>query len=177
MLRRRRIGSHLAVERSLMRTSPSTGISSPLMSLRVVVLPEPLRPSKTRVSPWLTASDTFSSRGRPFKLKETRSNSIAVPLLGIPLLAVPFEVSSVCVCGIGAGFARYAGKHEMPGAIARSGTRPDQVRTLRQSCDPKTTMTLVPDVEADKQRGDLLDGAGVLKFTAVEGADFRDCRR
>src|SRR5580698_9590164 len=117
MLRRRRIGSHLAVERPLTRTSPSLGVRRPLISLRVVVLPEPLRPSNTTVSPLFTTSDRFSRRGRPLRLKETRSNSMAGVLFVDELFAISslvvVELRDIFECGIGAGFTGDIGKHEM----------------------------------------------------------------
>src|SRR5487761_352797 len=57
MPRRRRIGSHSSVERPSTRTSPALGSRRRLTSFKAVVFPEPLRPSKTRVSPRRTARE------------------------------------------------------------------------------------------------------------------------
>src|ERR1700733_2299192 len=165
MLRRRRIGSHLVVERPLTRTLPSLGVRRALISLRVVVLPEPLRPSRTTVSPLFTTSDRFSSRGRPLRLKETRSNSMAGglfvdasfvdalftdALFAISLLELlVMELCGIFECGISAGSTGDIEKHEMGAAIARSAAWPDLVRALGQSGDAKATVAPVPDIEAD----------------------------
>src|SRR6059036_3286874 len=66
MRRRSRVGSRAAVRSPATSTSPAVGSSSRLMSFRVVVFPDPLRPSKTRVSPTPTVKDTFCTSFRPF---------------------------------------------------------------------------------------------------------------
>src|ERR1700733_2159663 len=163
MLRRRRIGSHFVVERPLTRTSPSLGVRRPLISLRVVVLPEPLRPSNTTVSPLFTTSDRFSSRGRPLRLKETRSNSMAGALFVDASFADGFftdalfavsslelsvvELRGIFECGISAWLYRKHRKTKMRAAIAQSAAWPDLVRALGQSGNAKATVALVPIVE------------------------------
>src|SRR5207247_1495231 len=47
-------------------TSPDVGSSKRLMSLSVVVFPDPLRPRSTRVSPAPTVKETSRTRERPF---------------------------------------------------------------------------------------------------------------
>src|SRR2546427_3845166 len=64
MRRRSRVGSRPAARSPATSTSPAVGSSKRLMSFRVVVLPDPLRPSRTRVSPAPTVKDTFSTRLR-----------------------------------------------------------------------------------------------------------------
>ena len=44
----------------------------------------------------------------------------------------------------------------------------------RQAGDANAGVAFVPDVEADQQRGDLLDDARVFQFAAVEGANAWD---
>src|SRR5229473_4626149 len=41
----------------------------------------------------------------------------------------------------------------------------------RQTRDADSGMAFVADVQADEERGDLLEDAGVLQFAAVDGAD------
>src|SRR5437773_1273785 len=65
MRRRKRVDSSAAARCPATSTSPAVGSSSRLMSFSVVVLPDPLRPSKTRVSPRPTVKDTFCTRMRP----------------------------------------------------------------------------------------------------------------
>src|SRR5215472_17364819 len=65
ILRRNSIASHEPADLSAIRTSPSVGSSSRFTSLRVVVLPEPLRPSNTRVSPPATLRFRPDTRGVP----------------------------------------------------------------------------------------------------------------
>ena len=43
--------------------SPASGCSSPATSRRVVVLPQPLGPSRVKISPRLTSSDARSTAG------------------------------------------------------------------------------------------------------------------
>src|SRR5271157_2595287 len=51
------------------------------------------------------------------------------------------------------------------------------IRAVRQPRDPYSTMSFVPDVEPDQQRGDLLDKARVLKLAAIDRSHARDlCR-
>ena len=54
MLLRRRMGSQSACGRPSTMISPEDDSSRRLMSLSVVVLPEPLRPRSTKVSPGAT---------------------------------------------------------------------------------------------------------------------------
>src|SRR6266516_3217738 len=65
MRRRSRVGSRPAARSPATSTSPVVGSSNRLMSFKVVVFPDPLRPSKTRVSPTPTVKDTFCTRFRP----------------------------------------------------------------------------------------------------------------
>src|SRR2546427_7358155 len=67
MPRRSRVASSACVGRPAIRISPAVGSSRRLISLRAVVLPEPLRPSSTSVSPGATPKDTDR--------KSTRLNS------------------------------------------------------------------------------------------------------
>ena len=53
MWRFKRMGSHSRVDLPFTRTSPRVGNSIPLVILSAVVLPDPLRPSNTNVSPGL----------------------------------------------------------------------------------------------------------------------------
>ena len=77
MLRRRRMGSHTSVERPSTATSPSLGSSRRLISFSVVVLPEPLRPKSTRVSPRRTSRlKSASSRCAFAARNETWRNSM-----------------------------------------------------------------------------------------------------
>src|SRR5512135_2855224 len=62
---RRRMVSHAVVARPSTSTSPSVGSRSRLISFSVVVLPEPLRPSNTRVSPRRTCKHRLVRRARP----------------------------------------------------------------------------------------------------------------
>src|SRR5713101_3948419 len=62
------MGSQSEVRRPSTRTSPAVGSSNRLISLSVVVLPEPLRPSKTNVSPRSTCRFTSESSARPCEL-------------------------------------------------------------------------------------------------------------
>src|SRR5713101_2391303 len=81
MPRRRRMGSQSAVERSWTRTSPFVGSSIPLINLRRVVLPLPLRPRRTRVSPSGISKETPETIKRlriSFMRKETSRNSIVL---------------------------------------------------------------------------------------------------
>src|ERR1700694_547373 len=61
------------------------------------------------------------------------------------------------------------------GELARS--RPHLVRAVGQTRDPYSTVPLVPDVETDQQRGDLLDNARVLELAAINRSHARDLRR
>src|SRR6266436_899383 len=89
MLRRRRIGSQSVVDSPLTRTSPELGTRSRLMSLREVVLPDPLRPSSTRganqLSPvlqrWERRKKNESSPGGTAHVAQKRSR--VAPLLGM----------------------------------------------------------------------------------------------
>src|SRR5260221_2804944 len=156
MLRRKRIGSHSAVRRPLTRTSPAVGNSSRLISFKVVVLPEPLRPSSTRVSPCLTESTRSCSNGRPFRRKEAWSNSMAELSIDDPWL-------------------RGAVMWHTCGALARS--RPRLVRAIRQARDPDSAVPFVPDIETDQQRRDLFDDACVLQLPTINRSHASDLRR
>src|SRR5712692_2918062 len=65
MRRRHRVGSTAAARSPAISTSPAVGSSSRLMSFSVVVFPEPLRPSRTSVSPAPTLNDTSCTSCRP----------------------------------------------------------------------------------------------------------------
>src|ERR1044072_2948948 len=78
MLRRRCIASHSIVDLPSTRTSPAVGSSKRLMSLSVVVLPDPLRPSKTSVSPRATSKLRSQTRRLSPMLRLTLRNSITV---------------------------------------------------------------------------------------------------
>src|SRR5258708_7539896 len=156
MLRRKRIGSHSAVRRPLTRTSPAVGNSSRLISFKVVVLPEPLRPSSTRVSPCLTESTRSCSNGRPFRRKEAWSNSMAELSIDDPWLRGAV-MSHTC------------------GALALS--RPRLVRAIRQARDPYSAVPFVPDIETDQQRRDLFDDACVLQLPTINRSHASDLRR
>src|SRR5437762_1424597 len=75
MLRRSRMRSHAVVGRPCTITSPLVGKSRPFTILRAVVLPEPLRPSNTRISPELTCKLSRSSIRLPPIVYETSRNS------------------------------------------------------------------------------------------------------
>src|ERR1700722_7568334 len=46
----------------------------------------------------------------------------------------------------------------------------------RQSRNPDSSVSFVTDVQSDEQRRDLLEGAGVFQFAAVDGADAGNLR-
>ena len=75
MWRLSRMGSHSTLARPSMSTWPRVGRSMPLVIFSAVVLPEPLRPSRTRVSPASTAKLTPASIGRPPISYDTSRNS------------------------------------------------------------------------------------------------------
>src|SRR5208283_1301475 len=78
MRRRNWIGSHSREGRPSTRTSPDDGTNIRLMSLRQVVLPEPLRPSNMSVSPRLTERSRPDSKTRSGATRNsTLQNSIA----------------------------------------------------------------------------------------------------
>src|ERR1700730_16773891 len=70
-----RIGSHCRVVRPSTRTWPAVGNSIPLVILSAVVLPDPLRPSSTRVSPASTEKLTPDNTTRPAISYDTFRNS------------------------------------------------------------------------------------------------------
>src|SRR5207245_539340 len=65
MPRRSRVASSACVSCPATRISPAVGSSRRLISLSVVVLPDPLRPSSTSVSPAATPKDTSATSTRP----------------------------------------------------------------------------------------------------------------
>src|SRR5262245_41009585 len=78
MLRRSSKGSHPAVGRSRTTISPDSGVRRPLMALRIVLLPAPLRPTSASVSPCPTARLRPRSTSTVPRLSLTSRNSIAV---------------------------------------------------------------------------------------------------
>src|SRR6185312_450350 len=78
MCRRSSVMSHSATDRPSTSTRPADAVSSPLISLRVVVFPEPLGPSSMRSSPFAMAR-LRSARSMRFPLVRysTCPNSIA----------------------------------------------------------------------------------------------------
>src|SRR5581483_5587775 len=75
--RRKRITSECRVDSPFTSTSPLLGSCRRLMSLSVVVFPEPLRPSRTRVSPLAIAKLRSWRSSLPFsRRKETLRNSM-----------------------------------------------------------------------------------------------------
>src|SRR6516162_3961826 len=78
--------STCALEIPLTRTSPELGVTRRLTSLSVVVLPEPLRPNRTKVSPRFTCRLTRESTGVLSTRKLTSRNSMTgvVGSSGIP---------------------------------------------------------------------------------------------
>src|SRR5438093_12190111 len=81
MPRRRRTGSEAVVARPWTSTSPEVGKSRPLTIFSAVVLPEPLRPSSTTVSPGSMASERRDRISRPPIRYETSRNS-TIALIG-----------------------------------------------------------------------------------------------
>src|SRR5215475_6023632 len=79
-MRRRRGSSSSSESRSMLRpksrTWPRSGRMRPAISRSVTVLPEPLPPMMTSVSPRSTVSDTPRSTGPASKLFHTSSTSI-----------------------------------------------------------------------------------------------------
>ena len=65
MRRRNRIGSQFVVFFPSTNTPPDVGSRSRLISLSVVVLPDPLLPRSTTVSPDSIEKEMFSTRARP----------------------------------------------------------------------------------------------------------------
>src|SRR5205823_8824020 len=65
MRRRKRVAARSRARAPAIRTSPVVGSSRRLMSFSVVVLPDPLRPSSTTVSPAPTVKETSCTRKRP----------------------------------------------------------------------------------------------------------------
>src|ERR1700693_4206043 len=81
MLRRKRMTSLPAVDAPLTRTSPALGVSSRLTSFSVVVFPDPLRPSRTNVSPRCTCKFKPESNCCPLgRVEATSRNSMSGPL-------------------------------------------------------------------------------------------------
>src|SRR3954463_8940522 len=76
MPRRSRITSTWSLRAPLTRTSPELAETRRFTSFRVVVFPEPLRPSSTSVSPRATRRLTPASTSVPFTRYETSRNSI-----------------------------------------------------------------------------------------------------
>src|SRR5690242_13268788 len=78
MARLSRTGSHSLVRLPCTRTSPPVGINIALMRRSAVVLPEPLRPSSTSVSPGSTVKFRWLRMVRPPMAKLTSRNSTAL---------------------------------------------------------------------------------------------------
>src|SRR5215207_6313079 len=79
MRRRSWIGSQSTVGLPLTITSPEVGSIKRLINLMVVVLPEPLRPSSTRVSPRSTCKLRWANSVLPLdSAKLTSRNSMAI---------------------------------------------------------------------------------------------------
>src|SRR5262245_16591879 len=80
MPRRRPIGSIAALSRPSIRTHPAVGVTSRLMTFKVVVLPHPDAPSSASVVPRSTVSDTSRNATCPsaYTLR-TPSSSIMRP--------------------------------------------------------------------------------------------------
>src|ERR1700731_3933253 len=76
MLRRRRIRSPSPLGTPFTSTSPDVGVTKRLTSLTDVVLPEPLRPSRTTVSPPSTSKLNPESTWVPATRYETSRNSM-----------------------------------------------------------------------------------------------------
>ena len=103
MLRRRRMGSHSRVELPSTWISPALGSSRRLMSLSVVVLPDPLRPSSTSVSPRRTLR-LRSERSRRAIRRAARHVAEFDDGFGRSLMGVPFThytPKALSSCGIG----------------------------------------------------------------------------
>src|SRR4051794_11722764 len=77
MPRRKRMGSQEVVGRPFTRTSPELGSCRRFTSLREVVLPDPLRPSRTNVSPCSTERVRSSTSARLFRRKDAWSKARA----------------------------------------------------------------------------------------------------
>src|ERR1700730_11870070 len=170
-MRRRRIMSHSSRERPSTKIAPALCVCRPLISFRVVVLPEPLRPRSTRVSPRWTSRFRLRRRVVPLSRRySTLRNSMAGPGLG---------ESFICA------FRREPGSHCCEGKMPHDSRRPPRtqskgrrcekprlqllVRFFWQACDANTGVAFVPDIEADQEGGDLLQNAGVLQLTAIDG--------
>src|ERR1039458_8759342 len=141
------------------------------MSLRVVVFPEPLRPSRTRVSARCTSRFRSCSSSRPespspFTRYATWRNSMAGLVSEESFIECfvhpPSRTRVPAACSEGRMPSGTAGK--MPALC-------NFVCRLRQAGDTNARMAFVPDVQADQQGCDLLQDARVLQFAAIEGAD------
>src|ERR1700722_19585874 len=165
-MRRRRITSQLPAGRPSTMTSPLLGVSKRLISLSVVVLPEPLRPSRTRVSPRCTSSlrSWRSSRPpSPFTLYAALRNSMAGRELG---------ESFIDACSLHFSFALRG--LDALGRAGETQALQNFVGRWRQAGDANSGMAFVPDVQSDQERGDLLKDARVFQFAAIDCAHTRD---
>src|SRR5579859_692758 len=80
MRRRKRITSTCALDSALTRISPELGVTRRLTSFNVVVLPEPLRPSSTSISPRSTCRLSPDNTCVPPTRYETSTNSMTGPV-------------------------------------------------------------------------------------------------
>src|SRR2546426_1122483 len=83
MRRRSRMASHSVVFVPSTKTSPDVGSRRRLISLSVVVLPEPLRPRRTMVSPATIFNERFSTRARPLIAYAALRNSTTLIMAGV----------------------------------------------------------------------------------------------
>src|SRR5215471_19300476 len=77
------MGSQSRVVLSSTRTSPDVGSSNRLISFKVVVFPDPLRPRRTIASPDSTLNGTFSTRERPLMAYAASRNSRVVAIRAV----------------------------------------------------------------------------------------------
>src|SRR6476620_1807174 len=96
MCRRRSKGSHAVVTRPETRIDPASGNSNRLTSLRMVLLPAPLLPTRATVSPRSMARSTPFRTLRPPRARLTPSNAISVVGCGTGRLSKDIDQTGCC---------------------------------------------------------------------------------